>query len=97
MMISGVGGDYYETGQKMQKLLDRWNICSCFCSWTACGYMPAAHMPHCDIGHSANIAWYHLLQKLKRGIVMKIVVVKSPKFLSGFLRMVFGIKKEANT
>ncbi|MBO6116596.1 MAG: stage V sporulation protein SpoVM [Ruminococcus sp.] len=25
---------------------------------------------------------------------MKIVVVKSPKFLSGILRTIFGIKKE---
>ncbi|WP_367267445.1 stage V sporulation protein SpoVM [Ruminococcus sp.] len=25
---------------------------------------------------------------------MKIVVIKSPKFVSGFLRMIFGIKKE---
>ncbi|MDR0904133.1 MAG: stage V sporulation protein SpoVM [Ruminococcus sp.] len=26
---------------------------------------------------------------------MKIVVIKSPKFLSNLLRMLFGIKKEA--
>ncbi|MBQ9965863.1 MAG: stage V sporulation protein SpoVM [Clostridia bacterium] len=25
---------------------------------------------------------------------MKVVLVKSPKFLSGILRMLFGIKKE---
>ncbi|WP_423752174.1 stage V sporulation protein SpoVM [Ruminococcus flavefaciens] len=25
---------------------------------------------------------------------MKIVVIKSPRFVSGFLRMIFGIKKE---
>ncbi|NLK70460.1 MAG: stage V sporulation protein SpoVM [Clostridiales bacterium] len=25
---------------------------------------------------------------------MKIVVIKSPKFLSGILRLMFGIKKE---
>ncbi len=28
---------------------------------------------------------------------MKVVVIKSPKFLSGILRMVFGIKKEEIT
>ncbi|MBQ8740339.1 MAG: stage V sporulation protein SpoVM [Clostridia bacterium] len=28
------------------------------------------------------------------GIVMKVVLVKSPKILSGFLRMIFGIKKQ---
>ncbi|MGN0520047.1 MAG: stage V sporulation protein SpoVM [Candidatus Fimenecus sp.] len=27
---------------------------------------------------------------------MKVVVVKSPKVLSGLLRMIFGIKKEQN-
>ena len=27
---------------------------------------------------------------------MKVVVLKSPKFLGGILRMVFGIKKESN-
>lgn len=27
---------------------------------------------------------------------MKVVLVKSPKFLSGILRMLFGIKKQAN-
>ncbi|MBO4433363.1 MAG: stage V sporulation protein SpoVM [Clostridia bacterium] len=26
---------------------------------------------------------------------MKVVIVRSPKFLSGFLRMIFGIKKES--
>jgi len=28
------------------------------------------------------------------GIFMKVVIVKSPKILRGFLRMVFGIKKD---
>ena len=28
---------------------------------------------------------------------MKIVVVKSPKFLKGLLRLIFGIKKEEDT
>ncbi|MBR5272971.1 MAG: stage V sporulation protein SpoVM [Clostridia bacterium] len=27
---------------------------------------------------------------------MKVVVVKSPKFLRGILRMIFGIKKETD-
>ncbi|MCQ2458817.1 MAG: stage V sporulation protein SpoVM [Ruminococcus sp.] len=30
----------------------------------------------------------------KELVHMKIVVIKSPKFLSGILRMIFGIKKE---
>ncbi|HHX56816.1 MAG TPA: stage V sporulation protein SpoVM [Clostridiales bacterium] len=28
---------------------------------------------------------------------MKIVVIKSPKFLSGILRIMFGIKKEQDS
>ncbi|MBQ2815273.1 MAG: stage V sporulation protein SpoVM [Clostridia bacterium] len=28
---------------------------------------------------------------------MKVVLVKSPKMLSGLLRLLFGIKKENNT
>ncbi|MBQ9355427.1 MAG: stage V sporulation protein SpoVM [Clostridia bacterium] len=27
---------------------------------------------------------------------MKVVLIKSPKVLSGFLRLIFGIKKEKN-
>ncbi|WP_156136472.1 stage V sporulation protein SpoVM [Candidatus Soleaferrea massiliensis] len=27
---------------------------------------------------------------------MKVVVIKSPRFLSGILRMIFGIRKESN-
>ncbi len=30
---------------------------------------------------------------MKRGIFMKVVVVKNPKIVSGILRMLFGIKK----
>ncbi|HIS77164.1 MAG TPA: stage V sporulation protein SpoVM [Candidatus Merdivicinus excrementipullorum] len=28
------------------------------------------------------------------GFGMKIIVIKSPKYLSGLLRLIFGIKKE---
>lgn len=35
--------------------------------------------------------YYHMYQEV---ILMKIVVVKSNRFLSGVLRLVFGIKKE---
>ena len=27
---------------------------------------------------------------------MKVVLIKSPKLLSGFLRLIFGIKKDGN-
>ncbi|MDE6426090.1 MAG: stage V sporulation protein SpoVM [Ruminococcus sp.] len=30
----------------------------------------------------------------KGGYIVKIVVIRSPKFLSGFLRVIFKIKKE---
>ncbi|MBO4877228.1 MAG: stage V sporulation protein SpoVM [Ruminococcus sp.] len=30
----------------------------------------------------------------KGGIAVKVVVIRSPKFLSGILRMIFGIQKE---
>ncbi|MBR5191646.1 MAG: stage V sporulation protein SpoVM [Clostridia bacterium] len=30
-----------------------------------------------------------------RGIIVKVVLIKSPKFLSGILRKAFGIKKTA--
>lgn len=29
-------------------------------------------------------------------VYMKVVVVKSPKMISGILRMIFGIKKDEN-
>lgn len=31
---------------------------------------------------------------MKGGYIMKVVVIKSPKVLSGILRMIFGIKNE---
>lgn len=34
-----------------------------------------------------------LRQALTEGDFMKVVLVKSPKILSGFLRLLFGIKK----
>ncbi|MBQ2388745.1 MAG: stage V sporulation protein SpoVM [Clostridia bacterium] len=39
-----------------------------------------------------------MLQILIKGLrFMKVVLVKSPKMLSGLLRLLFGIKKENNT
>lgn len=37
-----------------------------------------------------------LHQRVKGRLFMKIVVLKSPKCLSGLLRLIFGIKKETN-
>jgi hypothetical protein len=38
---------------------------------------------------------YRLPEMLKRRIIaVKVVVVKSPKLLKGFLKLIFGIKKE---
>ncbi|MEE0897292.1 MAG: stage V sporulation protein SpoVM [Acutalibacteraceae bacterium] len=38
----------------------------------------------------------HNKQTVLGGKFMKIVVIKSPKFLSGILRTLFGIKKQAD-
>jgi hypothetical protein len=32
----------------------------------------------------------------KGGIHMKVVVIRSPKFISGILRVIFGIKKDGS-
>ena len=38
--------------------------------------------------------FFRLLCQIIRGDFMKVVIFKSPKFLSGILRLIFGIKKE---
>ena len=43
-----------------------------------------------SMGHNT---WYFLLQIVFGGKFMKVVLIKSPKIFSGFLRMIFGIKK----
>ena len=42
--------------------------------------------------HKKTPAEYNKLYK--GGIHMKVVVIKSPKFISGLLRVIFRIKKE---
>ncbi|MBR5451919.1 MAG: stage V sporulation protein SpoVM [Clostridia bacterium] len=32
-----------------------------------------------------------------RGILVKVIVLKNPKFFGGILRLMFGIKKQSNT
>ena len=41
-----------------------------------------------------NNTRYLLRKILLEVFFMKVVLVKSPKFLSGILRMIFGIKKQ---
>lgn len=48
----------------------------------------AGIIPYC----SGNMAFKMLMGRKVR-YIMKIVVVKSPRFLAGFLRLFFGIKK----
>ena len=51
----------------------------------------------CRYINSARFMAFNLLIGRKttlRGVLMKIVVVKSPKLLAGFLRFFFKIKKE---
>ncbi|MBR4910730.1 MAG: stage V sporulation protein SpoVM [Clostridia bacterium] len=45
-----------------------------------------------DLGNNSRD---RLFKKLIGGKVMKVVIFKSPKILCGFLRMIFGIKKES--
>ena len=44
-------------------------------------------------GVSADRLWLCLSAQVGKEIYMKIVIVKSPKFLKGILRMLFGIKE----
>ncbi len=45
-----------------------------------------------NLGYNTRTKLSKMLER--REILMKVVLVKSPKFLSGILRMLFGIKKE---
>ena len=58
--------------------------------------------PFCkaDADNSCAVAYYNrrlLVAELRTEEMMKIVVVKSPKFLAGFLKLFFGIRKNGNT
>lgn len=33
----------------------------------------------------------------RQGTTVKMIVIKSPKYLAGLLRMLFGIKKDSDT
>jgi len=46
-----------------------------------------------SFGALGNNIRLFLRQALTEGDFMKVVLVKSPKLLSGFLRLIFGIKK----
>lgn len=57
---------------------------------------------HCDLsgggtpvscGVSAHRLWLRLSAQIGKEVSMKIVVVKSPRFLKGILRMLFGIRE----
>ena len=61
------------------------------------GLLFSRHLALCNPCRCCTYSWYLQLQLptlILGGIIMKVVVIKSPKFLSGFLRMVFKIKKE---
>lgn len=84
---------FYETRQEMQKLSYRRTFRRSFCRRHTCNYSFAARLSCSNFGNVPSFAWNYLLQKMKRGIFMKVVVVKNPKIVSGLLRMIFGIKK----
>lgn len=46
--------------------------------------------------HKKTETEYYVLVLSVEVLVMKVVVVKSPKIISGVLRMIFKIKKEDN-
>ena len=48
--------------------------------------------------HTTVDFYRHITNKMAayfRGKIMKVVLIKSPKFLGGILRMIFGIKKQS--
>lgn len=47
----------------------------------------------CHSGNLGHCFGVYPFKMLTEGIGMKVVLVKSPKFLSGILRLIFGIKK----
>ena len=63
-----------------------------------CGYVLSAVVSTATVivysGDSDFVSRPDCFAILRRGEKMKIVVIKSPKVLSGILRMIFGIKKE---
>ncbi|MBQ2295995.1 MAG: stage V sporulation protein SpoVM [Clostridia bacterium] len=68
------------------------------CVWVTCGVLSAADLHYSFSRFIADFTRFHLLQILIKGLrFMKVVLVKSPKMLSGLLRLLFGIKKENNT
>ncbi|MBQ3563910.1 MAG: stage V sporulation protein SpoVM [Clostridia bacterium] len=68
------------------------------CVWVTCGILSATDLHYNFSRFIADFTRFYLLQILIKGLrFMKVVLVKSPKMLSGLLRLLFGIKKENNT
>ena len=70
-----------------------WTVCVCVGSRDFdCGNLPGwgALVPGCIFAHWLRLCLYAQIGKED---TMKIVVVKSPKFLKGILRMIFGMKE----
>ena len=57
-------------------------------------YMHSCRSLFGDSGNTTDFLQITPIRNLSGGIKMKIVVVKSPNFLKGILRLIFGIKKE---
>lgn len=83
------GGAACETSGKQQG-----NDFNCVRRWASCSpFFPSAVFIG-RIGGSAGAVWRDSVQKLLLGgLGMKVVSFRSPKFLSGILRLIFGIKK----
>ncbi len=48
----------------------------------------------CDMGYYSRLLRRTVLIIFSGGLFVKVVLFKSPKFLSGILRVLFGIKKQ---
>jgi len=92
MLLASAWGSGYEKRKKKQG-----RNCHNLCGRASYKLFSSAEMSGrcaCRLGHNTRL---FLLKKVKNGgIVMKVVLIKSPKILCGFLRMIFGIKKEAS-
>lgn len=63
--------------------------------WVAAGLMRALHTSLSL--HTSRANRIYCTIKREEGCTVKVVVVRSPRLLAGFLRMVFGIKKDSRS
>ncbi len=86
-------GRCFYVQERLQKNSQRFFI-RCFRRGVIGGILLSHHSYYC---HSCNCPYnfgaYALQEYIEKGELMKVVVLKSPKGISGILRLIFGIKK----